>query len=168
MFTNITKFYKQFVYCRRKFYTIGWIANVNKSNQITMNKFLSVITALILVFTITSCKKVEGPGGQASITGKIHALVHDGAGNLINEYDIEKYDVYLIYGNDAEETYFDDDIETSYDGTFRFEYLEKGNYQLFVYSKCVTCPSGKEVLIQDVEITDKKGTVDVGTINIEK
>ena len=133
-----------------------------------MNKILSIITASILVLTITSCKKVEGPGGQASITGKIHALVHDGAGNLINEYDIEKYDVYLIYGNEAGETYFDDDIETSYDGSFKFEYLETGNYQLFVYSKCVTCASGKEVLLQELEITDKKGTVDLGTINIEK
>jgi len=133
-----------------------------------MNKILSILSALIIVCSISSCKKVEGPGGQASITGKIHALVHDGAGNLINEYDIHNYDVYLIYGNDDSETYFDDDIETSYDGTFKFEYLETGNYQVFVYSDCNTCASGKEVFIHDVELTDKKGTVDLGTINIEK
>ena len=133
-----------------------------------MKKIVSIITAFIIVISISSCKKVEGPGGQASITGKIHALIHDGAGNLINEYDIHNYDVYLIYGDDEDETYFDDDIETSYDGTFKFEYLETGNYQLFVYSKCTTCPSGKEIVLKNVEITDKKGTVDLGTINIEK
>lgn len=127
-------------------------------------RFLILISTAL--FLTVSCKKVEGPGGSSSIIGKVHAEVYDGANNLINQYDIPKEDVYLIYGEDG--TFYDDDVETSFDGTFRFDYLERGNYQLFVYSKCPTCPSGKEVVLVDVEITDKKSTVDVGTITIRK
>lgn len=131
-----------------------------------MKKISTILTVLILVISFSSCNKIEGKGGRASVIGKVHALVHDGAGNLINEYDIEKYDVFIIYGD--ENTYFDDDVKTSFDGTFRFDYLEIGNYQVFLYEKCTTCNSGKEVILIEVEITDKKGTIDLGTINIEK
>ena len=124
-----------------------------------------IIFSVVSLLTV-SCKKVEGPGGSSSIIGKVHAEVYDGANNLINQYDIPKEDVYLIYGEDG--TFYDDDIETSFDGTFRFDYLEEGKYQLFVYSKCTTCPSGKEVILVDAEITKKKSTVDVGTITIRK
>jgi len=120
----------------------------------------------ITFFILLSCAKVEGPGGSSAIIGKVRAEVYDGANNLINEYDIPKEDVYLIYGE--ENSFYDDDIETSYDGTFRFDYLERGNYQLFVYSKCVTCPSGKEIVLVDVEIPSKRSTIDVGTIIIRK
>ena len=133
-----------------------------------MKKLISFLSILSLIIIASSCNKVEGPGGSSSIKGKLHALVHDGAGNLINEYDLHDYDVYIIYGNDTEETFYNDDVKTSYDGSFEFNYLEKGSYRLFAYEKCVSCPSGKDVVMLDVEITDKKSTVEVGTINIER
>ncbi|HIP32806.1 MAG TPA: hypothetical protein EYG86_08600 [Crocinitomicaceae bacterium] len=124
------------------------------------------LLSLTLLFAFSSCKKIEGPGGSSIITGKIHAEIHDGAGNLLAEYDIAKEDVYIIYGNES--SAFDDKVKTSYDGTFKFDYLEKGNYQVFVYEKDPTIPSGKVVKILDVEITDKKSTIDLGTITINK
>ena len=117
-----------------------------------------------VLFLFQSCSKVEGPGGSSSIAGKIHVEVYDIAGTLINEYDAQDEDVYLIYGEDG--TFYDDDVKTSYDGSFQFNYLQKGKYQLFVYQDCNTCPSGKEAILVDVEITDKKTTTDVGTITI--
>ena len=118
------------------------------------------------IFLLNSCKKHEGPGGSSTITGVVHATHHDAAGNFMYEYDIPKEDVFIIYGGDA--TTFDDDTKTSYDGSFKFEYLEEGHYQVFVYSKCTNCPGGKEVLLTDVEITDKKSTVVLDTLFIEK
>lgn len=132
-----------------------------------MKSLISSLSIIALVVLMSGCKKVEGPGGSSSITGKLHALVHDGAGNLINEYDLADHDIYLIYGNEEGNTFYDDDIKSSYDGTFRFDYLEVGHYQIFAYEKCTSCPSGDDVVLLDVEITDKKSTVDVGTINIE-
>lgn len=120
----------------------------------------------LMALALASCTKYEGPGGSSSIVGKIHHMVYDGANNLINEYDAPKHDVYIIYGNNAADTYFDDDIETSFDGTFRFDNLEKGNYRIFTYEKCPTCPSGDSTLFFDVEITEKRQEIDLGTINV--
>lgn len=116
------------------------------------------------LFLFQSCSKVEGPGGSSSIKGKIHINVYDVAGNLINDYDAPDEDVFLIYGE--EDTFYDEDVKTSYDGSFEFNYLQKGKYRLFVYQDCNTCASGEEAVFVDVEITDKKTTTDVGTINI--
>lgn len=117
-----------------------------------------------LLFLFPSCSKVEGPGGSSSITGKVRIEVYDIGGTLINSYDAPGEDVYLIYGEDG--TFYDDDVETSYDGSFEFNFLQKGKYQLFVYQDCNTCPSGKDVVLVDVEITENKSTTDVGTITI--
>tara|TARA_B110000503_G_scaffold122731_1_gene187643 strand:+ start:1330 stop:1725 length:396 start_codon:yes stop_codon:yes gene_type:complete len=130
-------------------------------------KFFSLsIAGLFLLLSLNSCKKIEGPGGSSSIVGKIHAEIYDGAGNLLTEYDIEKEDVFIIYG--AESTTFDDDVETSYDGTFKFDFLEEGSYQIFVYEKDPNIPSGKVVKILTTEITAKNSIVDLGTIIIRK
>lgn len=129
-----------------------------------MKRFLFFLTVCAVSFSMTSCKKVEGPGGSSTITGKINVQVYDAANNLINEHDGLDERVYLIYGEEG--TFYDDDVRTSYDGTFEFSFLQKGTYQFFVYEKCPTCESGKNVLIQTVEITENKSTVDLGTINI--
>lgn len=118
-----------------------------------------------VLFLFQSCAKVEGPGGSSSIIGKVHVEVYDVAGNLINDYDAQDEDVYLIYG--GEDSFYDDDVKTSYDGTFEFNYLQKGTYKLFVYQDCNSCASGKEaVFVNDIEITEKKSETNVGTITI--
>lgn len=127
--------------------------------------FLFLSLSALLIFSL-GCTKIEGPGGAATIKGKIHVKEYDGANNLINQYDAPKFDVFIIYGNEEGETYFDDDIKTSYDGGFEFKYLEPGDYQIFVYEDCNTCLSGKKELIIPVTISDKKGTVDLGSIDV--
>ncbi len=117
-----------------------------------------------VLFFLQSCSKVEGPGGSSAISGKIHVKKYDVAGNLINEYDAQNEDVFLIYGEEG--TFYDDDVKTSYDGTFEFNYLQKGKYTVFVYEKCTTCASGKQPVFVDVELTDSKTTTDIGTIDI--
>ncbi|OFZ63324.1 MAG: hypothetical protein A3D92_04625 [Bacteroidetes bacterium RIFCSPHIGHO2_02_FULL_44_7] len=131
-----------------------------------MKRIISILVISAVAISFSACEKVEGEGGSSSITGKIHAMVYDGAGNLLTEYDAEKEDVFIVYG--GENTMYDDDIKTSYDGSFRFDYLEPGTYQIFVYEKCTNCPSGKKVVLREVEITEKKSTIDLGTIEIRK
>jgi hypothetical protein len=131
----------------------------------TIKKALQFSLAIAgILFLLQSCSKVEGPGGSSSIVGKVHVEKYDVAGNLINEYDAPDEDVYLIYGEDG--TFYDDDVKTSYDGTFEFKYLQKGTYKLFVYQDCNTCASGIEPVFVEVEITDKKSEVSAGTIII--
>ncbi|MCR9171269.1 MAG: hypothetical protein NXI10_02170 [bacterium] len=131
---------------------------------------LFVLGLLFSVLATTGCQKIEGPGGAATIQGKLYVREYDSAGNLIKEYDGADLDVYIIYGDDPEETYFHDDIKTSYDGTFKFRFLEPGNYRIFfyedaTYQELINNPNGpnQKVVIKEVTINDKKEVVDLGT-----
>ena len=127
------------------------------------NIFLLVIIGLV----ITSCTKEEGQGGSASIKGfvyeyKINAFSLD----TTARYAAADQDVYIIYGN--EDTFYDDNIKTSYDGSFKFPYLQKGKYTVFVYEDCATCLSGKKEILRTIEITKKNQVIDLDTIDIRK
>ena len=128
------------------------------------NIFLLVIIGIV----ITSCTKVEGEGGSGSIKGFIYEYKLNILGDTISRYAAADQDVFIIYGDDH--TFYDDNIQTSYDGSFVFPYLQKGKYTVFVYEDCPTsdCPSGKKEILRTIEITKKKQTVDLDTIDIRK
>ena len=128
-----------------------------------MKILLSISLSLFALMAFNSCKKVEGPGGAATIKG--HILKEKMIAGQAYFHDAADEDVYLIYGN--EDSFYDDDIKTSYDGTFEFNYLEEGNYQFFVYSDCPTCLSGDTIIKRDIVISEKKEVFDLGTITIE-
>jgi len=115
-----------------------------------------VILSLFISIIFFSCDKSEGIGGTSTIKGKIQAL--EGSYNpFTNQFDTTALyfasdeNVYIIYGNDSSQVY-DDDFETSWDGTYEFNFLRTGNYTLFAYSKCDTCLSGTKPLFWRVEI----------------
>ena len=115
---------------------------------------------------MSGCAKVEGEGGSSSIIGKIVVQFIGGSGTVTAEYAGTDVDVFIIYGEEGTTHY--DKVETSYDGSFRFDYLEMGKYQIFVYEEKQTGPNDdKEVLIFDVEIIDKKSTFDLDTIFVK-
>ena len=127
------------------------------------NIFLLVIIGLVISY----CTKEEGEGGSGSIKGfvyeyKINAFSLD----TTARYAAADQDVYIIYGN--EDTFYDDNIKTSYDGSFKFPYLQKGKYTIFVYEECATCLSGKKEILRTIEITKKNQVIDLDTIDIRK
>ena len=132
-----------------------------------MKKIFLIVLIGVLV---SSCTKKEGEGGSATIKGfvyeyKINAFSLD----TTARYAAADQDVYIIYGN--EDTFYDDNIKTSYDGSFVFPYLQKGSYTVFVYEDCpvsATYPSGKKAILVPVEITKKNQTIDLDTIDILK
>jgi hypothetical protein len=131
------------------------------------NKYL-LSSILFLGIFIISCKKVEGEGGSSTIKGKITALDYNNSGVYQNaSYDAADHDVFIIYG-DGNTTY-NDKISTSYDGTFEFRYLEKGNYTIFVYEKCFgnDCEKDETAILKKVTISKNKESVNVGTIEIK-
>ena len=135
---------------------------VTKKNEKMKNIFLLVIIGLV----ITSCTKEEGQGGSASIEGFVYEYKLNILGDTISRYSAADQDVYIIYGND--DTFYDDNIKTSYDGSFKFPYLQKGKYTVFVYEDCATCLSGKKEILRPIEITKKNQVVDLDTIDIRK
>jgi len=93
-----------------------------------MRKIESIVIIALLVL---SCGK-EGEGGNSVITGRVLSKVYDNSfTHLLNTYYKPGTDVYIVYGNSP---VYNDHFETSWDGTFRFEYLRKGDYKIFVYS----------------------------------
>lgn len=130
-------------------------------------------TTLVLGFTlsilaISGCKIQEGPGGLASISGKVYAYDYNAElTTLLNEGYVGEQDVYIMYGDSD---VHNDDIQTHHDGTFRFDYLKKGTYTIYVYSKDSSLTNTKlqMVMTQTIEITDKKQDVILDDIVIWK
>jgi hypothetical protein len=128
----------------------------------------------VLLLVISGCKKEEGVGGTSTIKGKI--IVHDFDAGFQEAapraiYPSAKADAYIIYGADG--TTYDDHFTTSYDGSYEFKYLQKGNYKIFAYSKDSTGAKTTGILtgrkvpsIINVEIKSNGTTIDAPDIII--
>ena len=128
-----------------------------------MNNLKFTIALLSLV--LFSCSKTEGVGGNGTIKGRVSVANINVLGTVTDTYDAQEEDVYIIYG-DLDNTH-DDDVKTSHDGTFEFKYLNTGNYEIYVYSECLTCPNGQDSLIKiNTSIPNRSDIIDRGTITI--
>jgi hypothetical protein len=113
-----------------------------------------LILLVALSAGLVACKKTEGEGSTSSITGKI--IIEDWNANQttkIGEFPGATEDVYIVYGDEA--FGFSDKVEASYDGTFKFNYLQPGKYKVFVYTEKYSSSTGQtinEALIQEVEL----------------
>ncbi len=125
---------------------------------------LKTLLIFFFGFTLISCEKEEGEGGKARITGSVYVYdVSALTGDTLAEYDGMEERVYIVYGDNS---IFDDEVRTHYDGTYQFKYLTKGDYTVFVYTDCDTCPSEQAVILREVKIDEKKQEVVVPQFNI--
>ena len=127
-------------------------------------KIKLILPIFVLLMVFSSCKKVEGPGGTVTIKGVIIERNH--VGTSVFEYPAADQDVYLIYG--SENSFYDDDIKSSYDGSFEFRYLQKGNYQIFAYEDDNSVASGMSEVLVNVSATENNQVVILDTIYIDK
>ena len=128
-----------------------------------MRKGLVGILGLIF---LVGCSKEPGVGGKNSIEGVIIIEEYiDGTELFVVDYPAPEERVYIIYGDNA---YYADETRTNYDGSFRFEYLYKGDYSIFVYSECLACPGGVEPKFMDIELKERKEEFLADTIYIKK
>ncbi len=124
------------------------------------------VLLLIFVVAFMSCSKHEGEGGTSTIKGTvIVTLVSDDFQRVYAIFPEEEAEVYIVYGDDE---FYGDNIETQYDGTFQFQYLRKGKYQVFAYSDDETGQSisGKKPVFKNVEITKNGQNLIVTPIEI--
>lgn len=131
-------------------------------------KLISFIIALVIFSA--ACKRTAGPGGRATIKGKVYAQDFNTANTgTISSYYVAGETVYIIYGNS---TAVGNDVKTAPDGSFEFRYLRQGHYQVYVLSKDTSIHqsgSSKENPVTiDVNITSNTQKFDVGTISINK
>lgn len=131
-----------------------------------MKKFILLI--ILSIFIMPSCIKHEGFGGKAKIVGKIKIEEYNYDFSILKEsYYAQNEDVFIVFGD---ETKIGDKTDTHYDGTFSFEYLQKGKYSIYVYSddKNGNSISGKIPIIYDVTINKRNEIVDIGELVIAK
>ena len=128
------------------------------------NKIQLILPIVILLMVFSSCRKVEGPGGSVTIKGVVIERNH--VGTSIFEYPAADQDVYIIYG--SENSFYDDDVSTSYDGSFEFRYLQKGDYQIFAYQDNPSVASGTDEVLVQVNANEKNQVIILDTIYIDK
>lgn len=126
----------------------------------------NVALLILLLITLDSCKKIEGQGGSSEIVGKVYIQDKDINGNKVGDkYPAQDEDVYIIYGPDG--TTHNDDVNSSYDGSYRFEFLTNGTYKIFAYSECLSCQSGDVAVIETVTVDSKNSSVVVSDIILD-
>ena len=94
----------------------------------------NILFICAIAIGFASCEKGPGEGGTSVIEGKVLKYTITGIGPTQDSivFPDAGEDVYIIYSNNEGDIY-DDKFETNWDGTYRFEYLRKGDYTVFVY-----------------------------------
>jgi carbamoyl-phosphate synthase large subunit len=102
-----------------------------------------------------------------SIPGNKLLLDHylDGAIEAEADAICDGENVYIIYGD---YNVVGDNTKTSFDGTFEFPYLRKGNYRIFVVSKDSSAKISNKTIevLREANITEKKQVVNLDQIII--
>ena len=126
---------------------------------------LKKIILPILLFTLIliGCKHEEGKGGLATIKGKVYGKDFNSNGDLVSENYIGDVNVYI--SKHGETAYFDD-LNTSYDGSFEFNFLYPGKYDIWVFGDCDSCNWDQVYELITVEIPDKRSVITVEDIII--
>lgn len=124
----------------------------------------TILLCTLFGFILSACKKEEGVGGDASITGQVWTYAMNGSfTDTIAEYPAEDTYVYIVYGDN---TGFDKRVKTDYNGYFKFNYLYPGDYTIYVYSFDPLEIDGQRAVIEHVNIESREENIDMGRIEI--
>lgn len=128
-----------------------------------MNKLIFI---LLVSLTFFSCKKKEGEGGFASIEGKLFVKNYDAFFQIkTSENYLPGENIYIIYGGNSD---VGNSVKTSFDGYFKFNFLQKGTYKIFAVGKdsSVANRGNKISVIKEITISSKKQKIDIGDLVI--
>jgi hypothetical protein len=136
----------------------------------SVSRFAFIVVAIVTLFA--ACTTGPGPGGKASIQGKVKMTNRWSATctELAQPFDsfyAGDVDVYIIYGDDPS---YGDRVKTGPDGTFWFKYLRPGKYTVYAFSKDCNATDGSETKVVELscEITDKGQTLITEDLQLEK
>jgi hypothetical protein len=133
-------------------------------------RYIGVSLTVVMIVIGISCKKAPGPGGRATVKGKVYAYDYDNTVKyLVSKGYSSGEKVYISYGT---HTFIDNNVTTGIDGAFEFRYLCKGHYKVFVNSLDTTYKiKGNDTeypVIKEFDITSTNQTVNLEDIVINK
>lgn len=136
-----------------------------KKENITRSLVSLLLLSLSLLLFI-KCNNSEGFGGDAHIKGTlILKAYNDDFSELIYSKPAADEKVFLVFGDNE---FVSDDINTDYNGNFRFSYLRPGNYKVFYYSLDSLLPFDQEQeILTEVKIENDL-TYNLGEMDVLK
>ncbi|MBC7695367.1 MAG: hypothetical protein H7141_07985 [Burkholderiales bacterium] len=131
---------------------------------------IQILLLFVLTFYLSACKKKVGPGGQATVIGKVYANDYDNTYNyLISKGYSSGTKVYIVYGDEKN---IGNTMTTSIDGTFEFKYLTKGHYKVYALSVDtayrIKGNDTENPVIKEFDIKEKKQKLVLDDIIINK
>jgi hypothetical protein len=134
------------------------------------NKTSLFFLLLFLILAVYACKKPPGPGGRATVKGKIFVKGFDNTQQyLLSQEYAPGETVYIIYGTNS---VVGNSVKTTTDGSYQFLYLNKGHYTVFANSldTSIKVKGNKKMLpvTQEFDITGNTQTINLPDIIINK
>jgi hypothetical protein len=126
----------------------------------TKSKIVSLLLLVLIPLLMISCEKEPGTGGKSTIYGKVLVKDYNSTFTVLQEtyYGPEIW-VYLVYGDDRD---YGDRIQTNYNGTWEFKYLQPGTYHVYAYSRDSTLQTNAQIpVITEVIVPNKKQDIEV-------
>ncbi len=102
---------------------------------------------------IVICESLEMNEGTASISGNVFEINYMNNFTVIKDTSFaQEEDVYIIFNDDPATI---NDRETHKDGSFRFDNLIKGDYEIYVYSEDTTGATQDIPIVRNISIDQK-------------
>lgn len=119
---------------------------------------------------LTIVNSIAFDQGNATIKGRVYLINYKNSSVYPNlevkdTTFAQEENIYVRYGNHP---FYDDKIDTQHDGTFFFQYLIKGKYEIYLYSEDVSGGTQDIIITRNVEITQESEIIDLGNIYIEQ
>jgi len=119
---------------------------------------------------MTMLNSIDFNEGNSTIKGRVYLINYLNSSVYPNMQVkdttfAQEENIYIRYGNHQ---FYDDRIDTQYDGTFLFQGLIKGKYEVYLYSEDISGGTQDIVIKRNVEITKESEIIDMGDIYIEQ
>ncbi|MEF8809638.1 MAG: hypothetical protein V5A47_01850 [Bacteroidales bacterium] len=116
---------------------------------------MRTVLFLVGVLLVLSCEREPGPGGKSSIEGTLMVKEYNKDFSvLLDERPAQSKDIYINFG-DAD--VIGDDMETNFNGKFKFPFLQPGNYTLWYFSDDTIPNSNSEMVMeQNIKLDNKE------------
>jgi len=116
---------------------------------------MRTVLFLVSVLLVLSCEREPGPGGKSSIEGTLMVKEYNKDFSvLLDERPAQSKDIYINFG-DAD--VIGDDMETNFNGKFKFPFLQPGNYTLWYFSDDTIPKSNSEMVMeQNIKLDNKE------------